>query len=217
LILNKKKAIIWDWNGTLLDDIDVCLSCINSLLRDRKKQVLNKIRYRDIFEFPVKDYYLKAGFDFTNEPFEKPAMQFIDLYYSHLSEANLFPEVEKVLLSFKKLGFHQSVLSAMENQNLIMSLKEKGVEHYFECIAGIEDHFAESKVEIGKELIDKIPFSVEEIVLIGDTLHDLDVSNTLGIDCVLITNGHQSKSRLLEKSENVVDSLNDVSEFIISK
>lgn len=217
MILNNKKAIIWDWNGTLLDDIDICISCINSLLRDRKKQELNKIRYRDIFEFPVKDYYLKAGFDLTSEAFVKLAMQFIDLYYSHLSEANLFLEVEKVLLSFKKLGFHQSVLSAMENQNLIMSLKEKGVKHYFDSIAGIEDHFAESKVEIGKELIKKLPFSVEEIVLIGDTLHDLDVAYTLGIECVLIANGHQSKSRLLEKSENVVDSLNEVSEFIISK
>ncbi|RLD72105.1 MAG: HAD family hydrolase, partial [Bacteroidetes bacterium] len=51
--LMQKRAILWDWNGTLLDDTDICVQCINSLLETRQLNLLNKERYRKIFTFPV--------------------------------------------------------------------------------------------------------------------------------------------------------------------
>ncbi|MCK4288095.1 MAG: HAD hydrolase-like protein, partial [Bacteroidales bacterium] len=61
------KTIIWDWNGTLLNDIDICINSINILLEHRNIENLTKEIYKEIFTFPVKDYYSKAGFDFTKE------------------------------------------------------------------------------------------------------------------------------------------------------
>ena len=210
IIMKNKKAIIWDWNGTLLDDIELCINSMNSLLSDRKLRLLDKISYREIFTFPVKEYYEKAGFNFSLEPYEVPAMQFIALYYSHLDVVNLFPEVKKVLQFFHRKGYNQSILSAMEHEKLMSSLKEKGIIHFFENITGIDDHYAHSKVEIGKDLIRKIPFSKPEIVMVGDTLHDLEVANELGVDCVLIANGHQSKERLLGNNAIVINNLEDI-------
>ena len=60
-------TILWDWNGTLLNDTDFCISIVNGLLRARDKEALTKARYLEIFNFPVKDYYKKAGFDFSKE------------------------------------------------------------------------------------------------------------------------------------------------------
>lgn len=208
--MKNKKAIIWDWNGTLLDDAELCIKSMNSLLNKRKLKVLDKNSYREIFTFPVKEYYEKAGFDFASEPFEVPAMQFIDLYYRDFETAILFPEVKKVLQFFNKKGYNQSILSAMEHEKLMSSLKEKGIIHYFENITGINDHYAHSKVEIGKDLIRKISFSKPEIVMVGDTLHDLEVAHELGIDCVLIANGHQSKERLLGNNVIVINNLEDI-------
>ena len=65
------KHIIWDWNGTLLDDVDIVIDCMNSLLKKRNLPLLHVDKYKDIFTFPVKDYYSQLGFDFTTEPFEK--------------------------------------------------------------------------------------------------------------------------------------------------
>jgi phosphoglycolate phosphatase len=208
--MKNKKAIIWDWNGTLLNDIELCIECMNSILNERKLKLLDKISYRDIFTFPVKEYYEKAGFNFEDEPFEIPAMQFIDLYYGNLGTANLFPEVKRILQYFTNMGIHQSVLSAMEHKKLLLSLKEKDIYRFFENITGIEDHYAHSKVEIGKELLKKIPFLKEEIVLIGDTLHDLEVSKELEIDCVLVSNGHQSKERLVANNAIVINTLSKI-------
>jgi len=208
--MKNKKAIIWDWNGTLLDDIELCINSMNILLSERKLKVLDKKSYREIFTFPVKEYYKKAGFDFENEPFEVPAMQFIDLYYNNLDTANLFSEVKAALQHFVEKGYNQSILSAMEHEQLLLSLKGKGIIHFFENITGIENHYAHSKVEIGRDLLKKIPFSNPEIVMVGDTLHDLEVADKLGIDCILIANGHQSKERLLGNNTIVINNLKEI-------
>jgi phosphoglycolate phosphatase len=88
------NTIIWDWNGTLLDDVDMCIESINILLKRRNLDMLSRKRYRDIFTFPVRDYYETAGFNFSKEPWDKVAHEFIDLYFKnsviHLYSRRLF-------------------------------------------------------------------------------------------------------------------------------
>jgi phosphoglycolate phosphatase len=208
-----KKAIIWDWNGTLLNDTDICVDCMNQVLEKRGLELLDKQRYREIFTFPVKDYYTEAGIDLNKEAFEIPAMEFIKLYHKSLHSADLFPCVKDVLKSFKNRGYYQAVLSAMEHESLEASLKEKGVFIYFDIITGINDHYAHSKLEIGKELMNSIHFKRGEMLLIGDSLHDLEVADELGIECVLVANGHQSYERLLEKTPNVLHQLSEIMDY----
>ena len=212
---SNKKVIIWDWNGTLLDDVGICVSCMNEVLSKRNIPQLNTDRYRDIFTFPVKDYYQNAGFDFEKEDFEKPAMEFISLYYKAIHQAKLFSCIESVLTSFQKKGLRQLVLSAMEHDNLVSSLKSKGIFNFFSEVSGMTDHYAHSKLEIGQALLaGESSFKREEMLLIGDTLHDLEVALELGIDCVLIARGHQSKERLLKETDMVFDKLSDVADLI---
>jgi phosphoglycolate phosphatase len=205
-----KKAIIWDWNGTLLNDIDICIECMNRLLDARNLDTLEKVRYRDIFTFPVREYYRRLGFNFDFEEFEKPAIEFIDLYYENLHRVDLFDSVPDVLSAFKERDYHQSILSAMEHERLLLNLKAKNVFPYFDQVAGIEDHYAHSKLEIGKDLMNKINFKPEEILLIGDTIHDFEVANGLGVEALLVAKGHQSKKRLLKKTSNVVDDFSEI-------
>ncbi len=86
-----KKIIIWDWNGTLLNDVQMCVNCMNVLLGKRNLPRLSFDTYRNVFNFPVRDYYEKIGFDFTCEDFEVPAKEFMDLYHRFLPETSLFP------------------------------------------------------------------------------------------------------------------------------
>ena len=209
-LLKTKRAIIWDWNGTLLNDTDLCLNCMNSLLTARELKMLNKNQYKDIFTFPVKDYYEQAGFDFSKENFEIPATEFIELYYKELHQADLHSSVTDVLEKVKEKGLHQSILSAMEHVYLLDSLKSKGVYHFFDEVSGINNHYAHSKQEIGLDLVNKLGFEKDEILIIGDTLHDLEVAEGLGVDILLIANGHQSRDRLEAKTPNVIDRIEEV-------
>ncbi len=99
--LSNIKTIIWDFNGTLLDDVDICVQCMNVLLAERGLQKLDFQRYREIFTFPVRDYYREAGFDFSEEEFEIPAHQFIELYRDEIRKARLFDDVIPVLNYFR--------------------------------------------------------------------------------------------------------------------
>jgi len=207
------KTIIWDWNGTLLNDADYCVECMNKVLAKRNIQQINLDQYRTHFTFPVKDYYEAIGFDFEKEDFEIPAMEFINEYYEHLSKASLHTCVFDTLDFFKKRGFTQLVLSAMEHENLIASLTEKGIINYFEDIKGIDDHYAHSKLEMGKNLMQKLNIDPTTTIMIGDTTHDLEVATGLGIECILVSTGHQSKERLLKETSKVIDKLKDITDF----
>ena len=74
------KHIIWDWNGTLLNDGWLFVDVMNSILTRRGMDTITLEKYREIFGFPVKDYYLKLGFNLKKEPFEKSGLEFIKGY-----------------------------------------------------------------------------------------------------------------------------------------
>ena len=94
----KKKYthILWDWNGTLLDDMWLCVDVINVLLKKYNKPVLSLIDYQKHFDFPVKDYYERIGFDFKQTPFEIVGTEFINGYYKRWQECKLHKDVEFV-------------------------------------------------------------------------------------------------------------------------
>jgi len=208
------KTIFWDWNGTLLNDVEMCVSCINKLLQKRQLPQLDVNRYREVFTFPVKTYYEQIGFDFSREPFETPAHEFMTLYHRHLPETPLFDYAEETLTHFKQRGDQQLVLSAMEHTSLIKTLNERKLNGYFNAVSGIDNIFAEGKIGMAREFFDQLDIRKEDAILIGDSLHDWEVAMDLGIEHILVASGHQSKARLIKVSSHVADTLKEVPAMI---
>ena len=208
--MNNYTHIIWDWNGTLLNDVTWCIACMNIMLEKRGLPIIDSITtYHHFFGFPVKDYYRRVGFDFEKEPFENLAVEYLELYHGSESNVPLFPKTEDVLSGIQQKGIHQVVLSASEMNNLLAQMKPfSNIEIYFEEILGISNILAESKIDIGKSYIERT--KPPKAVLIGDTLHDKEVADALEIDCILIANGHQSKTSLLSSGAVVVDCILDI-------
>lgn len=203
----RPKAVIWDFNGTLINDVHICVDAINMQLKARQLPAIDQNTYKRLFTFPVRDYYEAIGFDFSREAFEIPALAFMDLYVDWIHKAQLFPEVKHTLERISQAGIPQYVLSAMEQDLLDKLLHHYQIAHYFEIIQGIDDHFGGGKAESGKYLVSKIPFPAKEILLVGDTLHDADVAAGLGVDVVLVGQGHQSIERLQSNGQLVCSNL----------
>jgi len=204
------KTILWDWNGTLLNDVDLCVDIINGLLRQRSHELLSKAKYRQIFTFPVKAYYEAAGFQFDNDPFESVAVEFMDAYRQKLSSAQLFPEVFDCLRYFKAKGVRQFVVSAMEHDFLMETLEDKKLSQYFDGVSGIHNDLAFGKLDMALRFVKEKSIDVEQAVFIGDTLHDHEVAMALGMPCLLIASGHQSYERLNINGNDVLHSLNEI-------
>lgn len=208
------SGIIWDWNGTLLDDTELSVQTMNQMLLKRNLQQLTIASYKEVFSFPVKDYYRKIGFDFTLEPFEIPAIEYIDNYNSRVDNCGLHDHALTVLQHFKNLGIQQFVLSAMEQQALDRCLELRRITHYFEHVSGLDNHYAASKLDNGKQMIASLNLDVHQMLLIGDTVHDYEVASELGCQCILIANGHQSRS-ILESTGAIV--VNEIIDLITDK
>jgi phosphoglycolate phosphatase len=190
------RHVIWDWNGTLLDDKWLCIESISSLLLARNLPPIDEERYSEIFRFPVKDYYKEAGFDFLNEPFEVPAMEFIRIYDSRKKECRLQKGALKILDLFAGMGCTQYLLSASETGILKELTDHFGITRYFKRIVGLDNHYAHGKGDLGLELLSTVQAPADSIVMIGDTCHDKEVADLLGVSSILCTNGHFPENRL---------------------
>jgi len=210
LTMAKYTTIIWDWNGTLLNDVSICIKAMNKLLNKRGISPLTENRYRDVFTFPVRDYYEQIGFDFSVEEFDTPALKFIEYYQNFLPMAGLFPEVDAVLRQLKNNNINQYILSAMEHNSLLLSVRSLSIEKYFTAIAGIDNHFAKSKINRGIKLIGDMNIDRSKTLMVGDTLHDMEVAEALGINCVLVSQGHQTAKRLKVNGNTVINSLSEL-------
>lgn len=210
-----QKTIIWDWNGTLLDDLELSLNSVNILLKERNLPILTVDRYKEIFTFPVIDYYKAAGFDFNKEPFEVPAKQYVRLYSAGVGSLKLFPDVVDTLTYLKERNYRLIVLSAMKDDNLKLMIELAGITHFFDGIYGIKDNYAREKISLGKQLVKDLNLKVSDCLMVGDTLHDAEVAEHCGFNCILYTEGHVSRQRLETKNLRIIDKLETLKDILI--
>jgi len=213
---NRVKGIIWDWNGTLLNDTKLAVETMNGMLGQRNLPTLSLDQYKDVFTFPVKDYYEKVGFDFELEPFEIPAIEFIERYNKLVSECALHDDAVPVLEYFQTYPIRQFIVSAMQQEMLNQCMEHYNIGKYFEHVSGLDNHYAASKVDNAKRLLDKLQLNPKELVLIGDTIHDFEVASELGCKCILIANGHQSRSVLQSTGAIIVDRLTQLKDHLLN-
>ena len=211
----KYKHIIWDWNGTLLDDRWLCVEGINKALDKRGLKTINEQTYKDIFSFPVKDYYQKLGFDFSVEPFEIAGDEFVLYYEKHFNRTKLHSQCRSIIKNIFAVGITQSILSAGKHEFLLEWVKAHNLQKYFIKILGIDNQYATGKTELGMSLIKSLSYNNNEVVLIGDTIHDSDVAESMNIDCLLMDQGHVNNDRLQKTGRKVFSNLTEVFQFVI--
>lgn len=158
----------------------------------------------------MEDYYLELGFDFETEPFETLAAEFISEFSSKKHQFKLHTGTHEVLNYFLEIGKNQSVLSASQAKLLCESIKNIGISKYFTMIAGLDNHYAVSKLDRGIRLLEELSANPDDVVLIGDTAHDYEVANEMRCDCILISNGHQSYQRLSGCNAIILNTISDL-------
>jgi len=211
----KYKHIIWDWNGTIIDDAWLCVEILNNILEKRGLNSITIDDYRKYFTFPVRDYYVKLGFDFSVEPFEVCGMEFIHEFKKRQFDASLYSGIESVLDKFSKAGISHSILSAQNQITLNETVEYYRLQNRFEGVNGLDHHYANSKINIGKSWIEALNFDPKEVVMVGDTVHDFEVANAMCTDCILIASGHNSKKRLENTGAPVLDSSSEIKEILL--
>ncbi len=204
----KKDYIIWDWNGTLFDDVALCMESINYLLKKEGLPLLvDKDAYQRVFRFPIIRYYEAVGFDFTKRSFDELAQDYMAYYQPRSLSQVLYPDAIDVLETFQKQGYVQVLLSASKKNYLHAQVKQFPLEGYFKDIVALDDIHANSKAELARSYVESQRANMKSVTFIGDSVHDYEVSCYAGGACILIANGHEHKDKLIATGTRVVDQL----------
>lgn len=213
MIMAKYTHVIWDFNGTILDDLAACIESVNILLENHGLARLdNTETYRRAFGFPVRDYYERIGFDFSVTPYDELAVEWVNLYLEHTKVPRLTDGVAEILKNNRDLGIEQLVLSACELEMLTSQLRQLGVDGFFTEIIGLSNIHAAGKGDLARAWREKHPDA--KILYIGDTVHDFEVANIMGADCALYTGGHHDRKRLEACGVAVFDNFRELIKII---
>ena len=210
----KYKNIIWDWNGTILNDTPVAVEATNILLQRFGYPTITLEYYRENVETPIVNFYSKI-FDLN-----KHNVEMIDdewgILYDQLSEKiNLHAGVKEILRSFANENQNQIILSAFKTIEITKYARRFSIEHYFDDILGTQNIVMESKTVRGKRYMQEHGFAPKQTLYIGDTVHDYEAACGLGVDCVLFSGGQQSPKLLKQCGVPVYDTFADIANQLI--
>jgi phosphoglycolate phosphatase len=209
-------VILWDWNGTLLDDGRFGLDIINGMLRRRGMREPTREEHGRLFDFPVIRYYERLGFDFEAEPFETISQEFVDAYFAGVRTCGLREGTQSTLTLLREAGYRQSILSASRQDYLEELIRHYKLEWFFEELLGIDSVHAPGKTGRGVDWIRESGINPERVLLIGDTMHDAEVATGMGIDCWLIEGGHHPLARLAETGRPCVAGFGEIRERLLN-
>lgn len=206
----KYTHIIWDWNGTLLNDLSASLTSVNDMLDLRGMPHIDADFYKECIGVPIRKFYDRV-FDMEKEDYAVIIKQYNEGYLLHLADCGLTRGAREAIEFFASRGMYQAVVSSSNNDQLCENIRKYGLDGCFDAVLGSADFYAGSKIDRAKAYLEKTDGKSGKILVVGDLEHDADMAKELGADCVLLTSGHEHISRL-ERAK--VPLINDLFELI---
>ncbi len=205
------SLVIWDWNGTLLDDTLVCYGIANDMRRERGMPLMaNVAEYGELFGFPVIDYYRRMGYTFETEPFERISEEFVRLYAERLPLCPLQPNAHETLQAVSDLGATQVLLSATSQERLLAQAEAYDLTRFFSRVIGNRDDLAFGKADYARAFLKESGVKPENALFIGDTDHDFEIASSVGCRCALLVCGHQTRAHLARLGAPLIETLSEV-------
>lgn len=210
------KHVIWDWNGTLLNDAWLCHEITNTLLEQHRLPLVSFEKYTKIFRHPVSAIYTDLGFQSEDPNFETLSREFHAHYEARRHECVPHDGAVEILSLLRSQEIPCSIVSAHPQEMLDFIVNSLELRSWFETVLGLSHHRADSKISVAKDFLAQLGLSGAEVLVIGDTHHDHEVARELGADCVLLASGFQNEDILKEHQVPTFPTLGEFHKFVRS-
>ena len=188
---------------------------MNETLDKRQLPKIDINTYRELFNFPIESYYAKLGLDMSKKSFEELGKEFIKRYIERMYEPQLYKGATSIMQNLSELGITHSILSASEHGILSKLVEYYKIEKLCIKVSGTDNYYARGKIDMARLLVKEIKIKASEILVVGDSIHDLDVSKSIQSNCVLLSHGHFTRKRLEAVGSLVCDNFNELENYII--
>ena len=206
-------TIIWDFNGTLIDDVYAALGAVNDMLIRRNQPVITLDDYSRNVDIPIWKFYERVFIPGTITP-EEAISEFASGYEKYIKPYPVMEGAVKVLEYFRELQKTQLIVSASHIDKVTAQLKNLELYQYFTDVLAMNDYNCTDKIFLAVKYLQDNNISPENVVCIGDCIADWQMSKVIGCDCILNTKGHQVRRELSVTDAVIADSIEEILQLI---
>ena len=205
------RHVIWDWNGTLFDDLHIVVEAVNASLAELGADPIDADGYRDHYTRPVHLFYERLlGRVLDQSEWLQIDKTFHDSYREALPRADLALDATDALEMVGARGWRQSILSMWYHDELVPFVAGRGLDRFMDRVDGNRGEAGETKRIHLERHLDALAIQdrgADFFVMVGDSLDDAVAARHAGIACVLYDSGAHHRSELDSAGVPVVESL----------
>ena len=210
------QHIVWDWNGTLLDDLSVVVAAVNDTLATVDRRPITIEEYGAHYTRPVLLFYERLLGRVVDESewltFDRT---FHDSYRRQVDSAPLAIDTLDALEAAQAAGLSQSLLSMYWHDELVPQVDRRGLIRFLVRVDGLRGTPGDRKQKyldqhlraVGVDL--SVQIDPAAVLVVGDALDDAEAALALGLTCVLYNSGAHPPAQLETAGVPVVESLLD--------
>jgi phosphoglycolate phosphatase-like HAD superfamily hydrolase len=207
--------LVWDWNGTLLDDISAVIGATNAAFAEIGIEPITLARYRELYCVPIPRFYERL---MGRLPTDAEWLVMDEAFHRHYTELRvvcaLTHGVEELLVEWRAGGRSQSLLSMYGHEQLLPVVRQYGIERHFVRVDGRTGPSGGSKAaHMARHVAALGGVAPEQVVVIGDAVDDAVAAAHVGARAVLYTGGSHSRASLEPAGVPVVDTLAEAVEL----
>lgn len=202
--------LVWDWNGTLLDDLEVVVESVNAGLAWQGAGPIDADGYRNHYVRPVSRFYeTLLGRRLSDTEWRRINDIFHEAYFARVTRARLTFDAEEALERGRARGWSQSVLSMAPHDHLVEIVSHHRIVGYFAAVEGSRGDRGAEKAAALVTHVDRLGVSPDRVVVIGDIPDDAHAAFHVGAHAVLYDGGSHHRDDLEAVGVPVATSLRE--------
>lgn len=212
-----ESHVVWDWNGTLLDDLPIVIEAVNRSIALFGEGPIDADDYRNHYTRPVKSFYdALFGRVVTDDEWLRLNTSFHDHYFSLAKTVDLAPDARRAMKLLEESGWSQSLLSMSPQDWLVKIVARLGLTDRFDLVDGLSGATGGLKAQHLYEHLQTLGLSGGQVVVVGDTPDDVAAARHVNARPVLFHGGSHHLDRLEAEDAPVAGSLLEAVETALS-
>jgi phosphoglycolate phosphatase-like HAD superfamily hydrolase len=211
----QRMHLVWDWNGTVLNDFEIILRSTNDSFGDHGLPPITAEQYRTQIKMPIRAFYADIlGHEPTDEEWETLDASFHRYYVAYERQARLSDGLPDLFRDWAGRGHSQSLLSMYHDDKLVPVVAHHGIAHHFTLVQGTTPPRPARKAEHLQDHLRRLSVDPSQVVLIGDSPDDAHAAQSVGAHAILYSGGFAAAQALAATGARIADTLSAAVEII---
>ncbi len=212
----KYKAIIFDWDGTLMDSVSKIVESMQSTAVALNLPVPTFEQGKDVIGISLLPA-LKQLFKIDDE---QQAQQVLLAYRAEFSQhkqvcSPLFEGAQQLLVDLKTQGYTLAVATGKARAGLSFNMQHSNTESYFSVTKTADDAPSKPSPDMLLQILQELNLSAKDVLMVGDTTYDMAMAEAIDVDRVAVSFGVHNAAQLNQhRPLAVIDHLSQLHRYV---